>query len=137
VNPHLSRSSDNLSTINHEREIDVSYLLLIIEPPDQRSERSNEERHQAYDRMFQFAGALKERGVLLAADSLASGGVRMQKREGRTTLIDGPFAEAKEMVGGYFLLDCATREEAIAIAAECPALEWCTVEIRKVGPCWE
>jgi hypothetical protein len=115
----------------------VSYLLLIVEPPDQRRERSDEEGHQAYDRMFEFAGRLKERGVLMSADSLVTAGVRMQKRNGRTTLTDGPFAEAKEMIGGYFLLDCATREEAIAIAAECPAVEWCTVEIREVGPCWK
>jgi len=49
---------------------------------------------------------------------------------------DGPFAEAKEMIGGFFLLDCATRAEAVAIAAECPAAEWCDVEVRETGPCW-
>jgi len=40
------------------------------------------------------------------------------------------------MIGGYFLLDCATQDEAIAIAAECPAAAWCTVEVREVGPCF-
>jgi hypothetical protein len=51
--------------------------------------------------------------------------------------VDGPFAEAKEMVGGFFLLGCGTRDEAIAIAAECPAAEWCTVEVRAVAPCYQ
>jgi hypothetical protein len=51
-------------------------------------------------------------------------------------VLDGPFAEAKEMVGGFFLLDCATREEAVAIARECPAAEWATVEVRATGPCY-
>ena len=60
----------------------------------------------------------------------------MQVRQGRRTLIDGPFAEAKEMVGGYFLLTCQSREEAIAIAAECPAAQWATVEVREFGPCF-
>jgi YCII-related domain len=46
------------------------------------------------------------------------------------------FAEAKEMVGGFFLLDCKTQAEAIAIAAECPAAQWCTVAVREVGPCF-
>jgi hypothetical protein len=50
--------------------------------------------------------------------------------------MDGPFAEAKEMVGGFFLLDCATREEAVAIAGRCPAAEWATVEVRETGPCY-
>jgi hypothetical protein len=62
--------------------------------------------------------------------------VRLHKRDGESRLVDGPFAEAKEMIGGFFLLDVDTRDEAVAIAAECPAAEWCTVEVRKVGPCF-
>ena len=57
-------------------------------------------------------------------------------RAGQRRLLDGPFAEAKEMVGGYFLLDCATRDEAVAIAAQCPAAAWATVEVRETGPCY-
>jgi len=41
------------------------------------------------------------------------------------------------MVGGFFLLNCATREEALAIAGECPAAEWLTVEVREVAACFE
>lgn len=59
--------------------------------------------------------------------SLASGDAR---------IVDGLFAEAKEMIGGFFLLDCETRDEAVAIAAECPAARWCTIEVRKTEPCY-
>ena len=118
----------------------MSYMLLIVEPAGQRVERGVEEGKRVYARMLQFAGALKERGVLSAVESLASDTVansaRVQVREGRQRLVDGPFAEAKEMVGGFFLLNVATREEAIAIAAACPAAEWATVEVRETGPCW-
>ena len=75
--------------------------------------------------------------MLRAAESLKSDdeGVRVRVRDGRRTLVDGPFAEAKEMVGGFFLVDCKTREEALAIAARCPAAEWATVEVRSLaGP---
>jgi hypothetical protein len=41
------------------------------------------------------------------------------------------------MIGGFFLLEGASREQALAIAAECPAAEWCTVEVRALGPCYE
>jgi hypothetical protein len=58
-------------------------------------------------------------------------------RNGRPQVLDGPFAEAKEMIGGFFLIDCATREEAIAIAAECPAAAWATLEVRALAPCYE
>lgn len=51
--------------------------------------------------------------------------------------MDGPFAEAKEMIGGFFLLTCETQEEAIAVARECPAAAWATVEARELGPCYE
>jgi hypothetical protein len=52
-------------------------------------------------------------------------------------VLDGPFAEVKEMIGGFFLIDCQTREEAVAIAKQCPAAEWCTVEVRGLSPCYE
>jgi hypothetical protein len=116
----------------------MSYMLLIVEPPDQRTQRSPEAGREAYQRMLDFADGLKSRGVLRATESLVSDSkaVRVQVREGETRLVDGPFAEAKEMVGGFLLLDCATREEAVEIAADCPAAEWCTVEVRELGPCW-
>jgi hypothetical protein len=41
------------------------------------------------------------------------------------------------VVGGFFLLTCETREQAIAIARECPAAQWATVEVREFGPCFE
>ncbi len=116
----------------------MSYMLFIVEPVGQRAERTPEAGQDAYARMMRFADDLKARGLLLAAESLATdGGARIQLREGRTRQLDGPFAEAKEIVGGFFLLNCATQVEALAIARECPAAEWCTVEVRKVGPCWD
>ena len=116
----------------------MSYMLLIVEPTGQRAERGMVAGKEVYGRMVEFAADLKTRGVLLATESLAGEdkGTRVQVRAGRSTLVDGPFAEAKEMVGGFFLLNCATREEALAIAAECPAAEWCTVEVREVAPCY-
>ena len=116
----------------------MAYTLLIVEPREQRSQRSEEEGRAVYGQMLEFAGKLEARGVLRACESLASDkdGVRLQKRNGEARLVDGPFAEAKEMIGGFFLLDVDSREEAVAIAAECPAAEWCTVEVRKVGPCF-
>jgi hypothetical protein len=114
-------------------------MLLIVEPPGQRQTRSEAEGRAVYDRMLQFADRLKQRGVLLGVQSLRSDadGVRVQVRDGRRTLVDGPFSESKEMVGGFFLVDCRTREEAVAIAAECPAAEWATVEVRAYGACYE
>ena len=115
----------------------MSYLLLVIEPPGQRATRSQAEGEEAFAQMLRFAGDLKARNLLLGTNSLTNDttGVRVQIRGGQRRLLDGPFTEAKEMVGGYFLLDCATRDEAVAIAAQCPAAAWATVEVRETGPC--
>jgi hypothetical protein len=115
----------------------MAYMLLIIEPLGQRQERGLEAGQQVYQHMLDYTESLRSRGVLVASNSLSAEGVRLQLRGGRRTLVDGPFAEAKEMVGGFFLLDCATRDEAIALAAQCPAAEWATIEVRGVGPCYE
>lgn len=85
----------------------MAYLLLIHEPVGQRATRSRAEGEAVYARMLRFTQDLRERDLLLAAESLESQekGARMRVREGRPQLLDGPFAEAKEMVGGFFLLE--------------------------------
>lgn len=118
----------------------MSYMLLIHEPIGQRRERGEAEGRVAYQRMVDFAADLKRRGKLRAVESLASqdeSAARVQRRGGGSQVIDGPFAEAKEMIGGFYLLENATREEALQFAAECPAAEWATVEVRALGPCYQ
>jgi hypothetical protein len=117
----------------------MAYMLLMIEPPGQRATRTLEQGQQVYARMQRFADELKAQGLLLAVESLASQNQasRVQVRDGRSRVVDGPFAEAKEMVGGFFLVDCTTHDEALAIAKRCPAAEWCTVEVRSLAPCYD
>ena len=117
----------------------MAYMLLIMEEPRQRATRSEAEGRAVFDRMARWGNGLRERGLLTAMESLSSPdeeAARVQVRGGKASVLDGPFAEAKEMVGGFFLLACATREEAVAIASQCPAAEWATVEVRKLGPCY-
>ncbi len=117
----------------------MSYMLLIVEDPAQRATRSDAEGQALYQRMVDFGQALKSEGVLLGVESLTSQNeaARVTVRGGKTQVLDGPFAEAKEMIGGFFLLDCASMDEAVAIAHECPAAEWATVEVRALGPCYD
>lgn len=117
----------------------MAYLLLIHEPRGQRAERTRAQGQECYDRMVAFGQGLAERGILKGGESLLTDdhGTRLQKRSGKLAFHDGPFAEAKEMVGGFFLLDCKSKDEALAIAATCPAAEWATVEVRETGTCFE
>ena len=115
----------------------MSYLLLIMEPKGQRHQRGVEAGRVAFDDMVRYAEGLQARGLLLGMNSLKSGAVRLTVNGGQRAVVDGPFTEAKELVGGYFLVDVATREEALALAAECPAAAWAAVEVRETGPCYE
>lgn len=117
----------------------MTYMLLMIEPPQQRAGRTREQGQQAYARMQRFADELRAQGLLLGVESLASHSraARVQVRDGRARVVDGPFAEAKEMVGGFFIVACDTREAALAIAERCPAAEWGTVEVRSLAPCYD
>jgi hypothetical protein len=115
----------------------MPYMLLIVEPPGQREERTLAQGMAAYERMVGFAQDLDRRGVLIATHSLRKEASRVSTRTGKPSVVDGPFAEAKEFIGGFFLLSCTTREEALSLASQCPAAEWATIEVREVGTCYE
>jgi hypothetical protein len=115
----------------------MPFALLIMETSGDRRNRPKDVGRDAYEQMVQFAKRLQERGVLRAVESLKSdeSAVRIETKNGKRTSTDGPFAEAKEMVGGFFLLDC-TKEQAVQYAHECPAAGWAVVEVRETGPCF-
>jgi hypothetical protein len=116
----------------------MAYALLIVEQSGDRQARTEAEGRVLYERMQRFSEDLKSRGLLTLSQSLAAdtSAVRVRVQGGGTAVLDGPFAEAKEMIGGFFLLTCVSRDQAVAIAEECPAAQWATVEVRELGPCF-
>ena len=84
--------------------------------------------------MSRYNERLVQAGVLLAADGLHPPveGARVRRTEGRTIVTDGPFAEAKEVVGGYWTIDVKDRAEAVEWASRCPLSEGDMIEVRRV-----
>ena len=84
--------------------------------------------------MMKYNEALKEAGVLITLDGLhpPSMGARVSFAGGKPVVTDGPFTEAKEVLGGYWMIDVASREAAIAWATKCPASANEMIEIRQV-----
>ncbi len=84
--------------------------------------------------MMKYNEALRKAGVLLALDGLhpPSMGARVSFADGRAKVTDGPFAEAKEVVGGYWMIEVKSKDEAIAWASRCPAAPDEVIEIRQV-----
>jgi hypothetical protein len=84
--------------------------------------------------MMKYNESLQQAGVLLALDGLRppSMGARVSFPGGKPKVTDGPFAEAKEVLGGYWMIDVKSREEAIEWASRCPASENEVIEVRQV-----
>lgn len=84
--------------------------------------------------MMKYNEALKKAGVLLALDGLhpPASGARVSFKSGQPTVTDGPFAESKEVLGGYWMIQVKSRQEAIDWASRCPALDNEVIEVRQV-----
>jgi hypothetical protein len=89
---------------------------------------------EAVAAMMKYSEALKAAGVLIGLEGLhpPSMGARVSFASGKPVVTDGPFTESKEVLGGYWMIDVKSKEEAIAWAAKCPASNNEIIEIRQV-----
>jgi hypothetical protein len=89
---------------------------------------------EAVEAMTKYNMALEAAGVLRSLDGLhpPSAGARVSFKGRKPLVADGPFAEVKEVLGGYWIIDVASRDEAIAWATKCPAGETDIVEVRQI-----
>jgi hypothetical protein len=109
----------------------MRYMLLIYGEENALDET---EREQCYGESAQLAHQLDAAGQFLATAPLhpTSMATNVKVREGKRLVTDGPFAETREQLGGYFLIDAKDLDKAIAIAARIPGARRGTVEIRPV-----
>lgn len=114
----------------------MRYLLTISADESLDSTRTDEERNRIYAAYMEYTQAMKAAGVHLGGEALqpTATGSRIQVRDGKASVTDGPFTETKEVLGGYYLLEVASKEEAIEWAKRCPDAESGTIEVR---PIWE
>jgi len=109
-------------------------MMLMIPKGYETAEPGTMPPADAVAAMMKYNEALKEAGVLITLDGLypPSMGARVSFAGGKPLVTDGPFTEAKEVLGGYWMIDVASREEAIAWAARCPASDNEMIEVRQV-----
>ncbi len=109
----------------------MKYLLLVYGDEQALSET---ERQDCYAESIQLAQQLHTNGQYLAANPLqpTAMATSVRVRDGKRLVTDGPFAETREQLGGYFLIDAKDLDEAIAIAARIPIARKGTVEVRPV-----
>jgi hypothetical protein len=123
-----------LARLNNERSSGrriVKYMLLIY--GDERA-LTDTEREQCYRESTELAHQLHADGQYLAAAPLhpTSTATSVRVRQGKPLVTDGPFAETREQLGGYFLIDAKNVDEAVAVAARIPLARLGTVEVRPI-----
>jgi hypothetical protein len=112
----------------------MRFMMLMIPKGYEAAPPGETPEPAAVEAMMKYNEALQQAGVLIALDGLhpPSMGARVSFAGGRPTVMDGPFPEAKEVLGGYWMIRVKSREEAIEWAKRCPASENETIEIRQV-----
>lgn len=114
----------------------MNYLLLIYTSEQQESALSGTAMSAILQEYKEFTQSIVQSGKFKAADRLrpTSSASTVRVREGKVTITDGPFAETREQLGGYYLIDAKDLDEAIAIAARIPSARVGSVEVRPIWP---
>lgn len=112
----------------------MRFMMLMIPKGYETAEPGTMPDPKAVEVMMTYNQALQKAGVLLALDGLhpPSMGARISFAGGKPLVTDGPFPEAKEVVGGYWMIQVKSRDEAIEWAKRCPGSEECFIEVRQV-----
>jgi hypothetical protein len=112
----------------------AQYMLLIYDDPSVWQSMSEEESNAVMGEYFAYTQELRDAGAYVTGDALqpTETAKSIRVREGERLTTDGPFAETKEALGGYYLIDVETDEEAHDWAAKIPSARYGTIEVRPV-----
>jgi hypothetical protein len=121
---------------HYQQEEDMRYMLLIGADEKADAGLTEEEGGARFAAYGQWMEEMGGRGLLQGGERLRPSGdaTTVRVRDGETLTSDGPFAETKEQVGGYFIVDCKDLDEAIEVAAKLPGAADVAIEVR---PIWE
>ena len=113
----------------------MQYMLLIHDDPSAWAGMSEDQVNAVMGEYFAYSAAIREEGIFVDGQPLqgrdAAHTVRV--RDGERIVADGPFAETKEIVGGYYVVDCATLDQAIDAAARIPSARFGAIEVRPIA----
>jgi hypothetical protein len=112
----------------------MRFMMLVIPKGYETAKPGTMPDPKAVEKMMEYNHALQKAGILLALDGLhpPSMGARVAFRGGKATVSDGPFSEAKEVVGGYWMIQVRSKEEAIEWAKRAPMGDNEIIEVRQV-----
>ncbi|HEY4926221.1 MAG TPA: YciI family protein [Roseiarcus sp.] len=114
----------------------MQYMLLIYGDESARAHVSKEQMGQMFAAYGAYTEAMKKAGVFKAGDPLeaASTATTVRVSDGKTKVLNGPYVESKEQLGGYYIIETADLDSALSWAARCPGAQFGTMEVRPVRP---
>lgn len=113
----------------------AQFMLLLHQAPKYNADLPREKMMEMTRRYMAWADGLRQKGKMVGGEKLtASGGRHIRLKDGKPVASDGPYAEAKEVIGGYFVIEAADLAEAEAIARECPHLAIAPTNWAEVRP---
>ena len=114
----------------------MQYLLLIYANESQLEGRTEAEQKNIFSEYMELANSMRAEGQYVGGSRLdsISKATTVQVRGGKRLVTDGPFAETKEQLGGYFLVEANDLDEAIRLAERIPAARWGSIEVRPIVP---
>ena len=112
----------------------AQYMLMVYEEEVDAAEQA--EREHVTPMLMELHASLREAGLLVGVNRLHSteSATTVRVRDGQTEITDGPFAVTKEVLAGYYVLECADLDEALKQAARLPMAPWATIEVRPIMP---
>ena len=112
----------------------MKFLLVIQGDEAAQAKATPADRERVFAAYREYTESMNAAGVRRGGEALmpSARGAKVQIRGEKKSVVDGPFAEAREVVGGYYLIDVPSRDEAIAWAERCPGAHFGTIEVREV-----
>jgi hypothetical protein len=117
-----------------EEDQAMEFMLILSEDPELVA--TEEQRAEAVQRVGEYAMSLVGEGTLKGGSPLRPvvEAKRVSSRDGTQRVLDGPFAESKEVIAGYFIIEARDLQAAVAVAARCPNAQFGSVEVREIVP---
>ena len=112
----------------------MQYMCLIYDDEQVFQNLADDERNQVYGEYGAFTESIRESGNYVAGDALQpiATATTVRIRDGKTLVTDGPFAETKEQLGGYYLIEARDLNDAIQVASKIPSARFGSIEVRPI-----
>jgi hypothetical protein len=113
----------------------AQFMLILHETPGSYAKLSPEEIQRVIEKYNAWSGKLAASGKLLGGHKLKEeGGKQVARAKDRLSVVDGPYTETKEVVGGIFLIEAGDYDEAVRLTSDCPHLAYGRIDVRQIDP---